>query len=142
MVCIAKQSRVRTHNPVTAAPDPILAQNTTLLIARAIGTFAAVMWMLPLVGALITREPIEEGALAESIAVGTLATVNVFGVVLAFRRERLGGMVLITAGAAFSIFAIFSAGRNQALAAVVSGGPFIVSGLLFILSSRQKTRGS
>ena len=50
-MCIAKQSRVRTHNPVTATPDQILAQNTTLRIARAIGTFAAVMWTLPIVGA-------------------------------------------------------------------------------------------
>jgi hypothetical protein len=142
MVCFARQSRVRTRNPVTATADQILAPNTTLLIARAIGTFAAVMWMLPLVGALIIREPIEEGALAESIAVGTLATVNILGVVLAFRRERLGGIVLITAGVAFSIFAVFSAGRNQALAAAVSGGPFIVSGVFFIRSSRQKGHGS
>jgi hypothetical protein len=93
------------------------------------------MWMLPLVAGLITREPVEEDALAEGIAVTTLAIVNILGVVLAFRRERLGGIVLVATGLAFSIFAIFSAGRNQALAAGVSGGPFIVSGVLFLLAS-------
>ena len=91
--------------------------------------------MLPIVGSAITREPVEEDALAEGIAVTILAIANILGVVLAFRRERLGGMVLVATGLAFSIFAIFSAGRNHALAAAVSGGPFIVSGVLFLLAS-------
>ena len=105
------------------------------LTARIIGGLAAAMWMIPLVAGVITREPVEEGAQAEGIAVATLAIVNILAVVLAYRRERLGGLVLVATGVAFSIFAIFSAGRNQALAAAVSGGPFILSGVLFLLAS-------
>lgn len=41
-------------------------------------------------------------------------------------------MVLIF-GIGFSIFGYFSAGRNQILAALVSGGPFILSRILILL---------
>lgn len=108
------------------------------LAARIVGALAAALWLLPVVGGLIAREPIEEGTATESIAVVTLAIINILAVLLAFRRERLGGMVLVASGLAFSTFAIFSAGRNQAFAAAVSGGPFIISGLLFLFAQSDR----
>ena len=95
------------------------------------------MWLLPLVGGLFTDDHTEDGSLAESIGVGVLASANIVGVVVAFRHPRIGGRLLLVSGVLFSLFALVTAGRNEAFAAAVSGGPFIVSGVLFILASRD-----
>ena len=107
------------------------------MAARIIGALAAAMWLLPLVGGLFTDDHTEDGSLAESIGVGVLAGANIVGVVVAFRHPRIGGRLLLVSGVLFSLFALVTAGRNEAFAAAVSGGPFIVSGVLFILASRD-----
>ena len=105
--------------------------------ARVIGALAAATWVLPLVGALVSGDHTEDGSLAESIGIGLLAGANIAGVVVAFRRPRIGGRLLLVSGVLFSLFALVAAGRNEAFAAAVSGGPFIVSGVLFTLASRD-----
>jgi len=96
------------------------------------------MWLLPLIGALVTGDTTEDGSLAESIGIGVLAGANIVGVAVAFRRPRLGGRLLLLSGALFSLFALATAGRNEVFAAAVSGGPFIVSGVLFNVASRDE----
>lgn len=99
------------------------------------GATGVVLWAVPVVAALITREPVEEDALAESIGIGVLVVLNVAGVLIAFRHERFGGRVLLATGVAFAVFALLTAGRNHWLAAAVSGGPFMLSGALFLRAS-------
>lgn len=60
--------------------------------------------------------------------------VSVCGVLIAWRRERAGGAILVLCGLALSVFAYFSAGHNKAFAILVSGVPFFVPGVLFLLS--------
>jgi hypothetical protein len=105
--------------------------------ARIIGGLAAAMWLAPLVGALVTGDHTEDGSLAESIGIGVLAGANIVGVVIAFRRPRIGGWLLLVSGVLFSLLALIVAGRNEVFAAAVSGGPFIVSGVLFVVASRD-----
>jgi len=55
---------------------------------------------------------------------------------IAWRDERLGGMVVVAGALALSVFAYVTAGHNKALAVLVSGIPFLVSGVLFLASWR------
>ncbi len=106
--------------------------------ARLTGGVAAGFWVLALVGSLIAEESVGEAdARSESVAIVVLVLLNVVGVAVAFRRERLGGALVVATGTAFSLFALASAGHNHALAMLVSGGPFLVSGLLFLAASRR-----
>ena len=108
--------------------------------ARVIGAIGAVMWAIPLVAGVVTGDSSEDGELLESLGVAVLAIANIGAVVLAFRRQRQGGMLLLATGGLFSIFGIATAGRNHWLAALVSGGPFILSGALFITAAAARSR--
>lgn len=43
-------------------------------------------------------------------------------------------------GIAHSTFAFFAAGHNKALAVVISGGPFLLAGILFLVFWRSAAR--
>jgi hypothetical protein len=106
-------------------------------IGRGWGTFAGAWWLLTgVVHLIVGREPLT----AEGALLGVLIVANVAGVVLAWWRGRLGGIVLILAGAALCVFAYLSAGHNKGFAVLVSGAPFLLAGVL-ILASRRRSRG-
>jgi hypothetical protein len=65
-----------------------------------------------------------------------LAAVNTVAIIVANRYERWGGTAAVVTGTVFSLFAISTAGHNHWVAALVSGGPFIAAGLLFLLANR------
>ncbi len=65
------------------------------------------------------------------------ALANIGSVIGALRYARIGGASLVVAGSLFSLFAIITAGRNHWLAALVSGGPFVLSGILFLVADRR-----
>jgi len=96
-------------------------------VARGLGTLAAAWWVLAGVGHGLAGD---EPWTAESTVLVVLVAVNVLGVILAWWRERLGWIVLVVGGAAMCVFAWVSAGRNRVLAVLVSGAPFLVSGIL------------
>ena len=54
------------------------------------------------------------------------------GVVIAWRREAIGGAIAVIAGVALCIFAYVTAGAREGLAMAVSGGPFLLAGVLFL----------
>ena len=76
----------------------------------------------------------------ETTLLVTLVVILLIGVVIAWINEKIGGTVLILAGIGFSVFAYFSAGRNQILAMSVSGVPFIICGILFLIAWMGKKR--
>jgi len=109
-------------------------------IARGIGTLAAVFWPLALLASAIAETL--GGALAgarEGAMLAALVIVAVVGVVIAWRREAIGGAIAVIAGVALCIFAYVTAGFNQGFAMAVSGGPFLLAGVLF-LASRWRSR--
>jgi hypothetical protein len=108
------------------------------LVARTIGVLAATLWLLPLVGALLGGDENSDGHIAEGIGVGVLAVANIVAVAIAWRRPALGGRLLLVTGALFCVFAFVTAGRNEWLAVAVSGGPFLLSGTLFFVASRER----
>ena len=77
-------------------------------IARGIGSFVAAYWLfIGIISAVSGQEP------------WTLESTMIAGFIC---------------GAAFSAFAYFTAGHNQAIAMLVSGAPFIVAGVLLLVS--------
>jgi hypothetical protein len=105
--------------------------------ARGIGTFVAVYWLaIGVISAVTGTDPWSW----ESTALTMLVLVNIVGVVLAWRWESIGSPVMVLGSIALGIFAYFSAGRNKVFASLISGGPFLLSGLLFLLSG-WRTQG-
>ena len=103
-------------------------------IARGLGSLMAGMWLfVGAVSAMTERDPWTLESALMAAFTGALA----LGVVVAWRRERLGGTVLVITALAFSTFAYFSAGRNKGYAMLVSGAPFLVVGLLFLAAWRR-----
>jgi len=76
----------------------------------------------------------------ETTLLVTFVVILLISVVIAWINEKMGGTVLILAGIGFSIFAYFSAGHNKILAMLVSGVPFIICGILFLITWMEKRR--
>jgi hypothetical protein len=100
-------------------------------IARGLGTLSSAWWLfIGIAEAIFGREPWPlEGAM-----LSVLAGANAVGVAIAWWRERIGGTVLVIAGTALCAFAYVTAGHNKGFAVLVSGGPFLVTGILFLAS--------
>jgi hypothetical protein len=105
--------------------------------ARAIGIVAALGWLMPLLGAVVGDDTPDDAPVAEAAGVVVLSLANVGAVALSLADERRGGRVLLVTGTLFAAFALVTAGRNQALAAGASGGPFLLAGALFVLAARH-----
>lgn len=110
------------------------------IIARTVGTAAAAWWLL----SLIVSTVMEAGTpfTLEAAMMGTLVLGNIAGVILAWFREGPGGIVLGCFSVTLSIFAYFSAGHNRIFAVAVSGLPFIIAGIMFLVLGYRKTRSS
>jgi succinate dehydrogenase hydrophobic anchor subunit len=106
-------------------------------IARISGTLIVLFWLI-VAFAYGTGEPSELGA--EDIMMAILVVGTTIGVLLAWKLERIGGVITLLFGIAHSIFAIFASGHNHAFAMLISGGPFIVIGILFLIVSARSTR--
>ncbi len=107
---------------------------------RIIGGFGVLMWAFALIARTFVQ-PIRESADPEAIGLATLVVVNVGAFLAALRYERWGGIATLIAGSAFSAFALATAGHNHWLAALVSGGPFIFAGAMFLLADRHDEAG-
>jgi hypothetical protein len=106
-------------------------------IARIFGTLIVLFWLIVAL-AYGTLEPSELGA--EDIMMAILVVGTTIGVLLAWKLERIGGIITLLFGIAHSIFALFASGHNHAFAMLISGGPFIVIGILFLIVSARSTR--
>jgi len=106
-------------------------------VARGVGMSIGALWLFIAVceAAFETPSWTFEAQMMAGLIAGCLVSI-----VLAWWREGLGGMLLVICSIAHSTFAFFSAGHNKALAVVISGGPFLVIGILFLISWRSATR--
>jgi len=62
---------------------------------------------------------------------------SVLSVTIAWRRENIGGLVLIIWGLAFAIIAHITSRPDQVFSMLVSGFPFVIAGLLLLTSERM-----
>ncbi len=109
--------------------SPGILANVLRWAARVVGTLAALGWLLILVVAVITKE---EPWTYESTILVVLNVSSALGVLLAWRQEGRGGLFLTACGVAGCIFGAVAAGHNKIVAMLITGGPFVVAGLLFI----------
>ena len=114
-------------------------------IARGIGSLAGTFWLLSLTVGLTV------GLIAEVIGghttwslegamLGGLVIFVALGVLVAWRREGTGGMIVLIGAIALCAFAYVTAGRNKVFAMLISGGPFLVAGILFLACWHRSER--
>jgi hypothetical membrane protein len=99
-----------------------------------LSSVAALFWLLiGIAGAFSEGEPwtIESSLLAGHVLAAALATA------IAWRRHRVGGVLLAMVGVAFCIFGYVTAGQNKWLAVAVSGLPFLAAAALLLAASRR-----
>ena len=64
-----------------------------------------------------------------------LVIASVLSVLIAWRRENVGGFIMILWGFVFSSIAYMTSRPQQVFSMLVSGVPFLIAGLLFLASS-------
>lgn len=106
-------------------------------IARGIGSLVGALWIfIGITDAIWAREPWTlEGAILSGLVI-----IAVLGVIIAWWREGLGGTVVVIGAIALSIFAYVTARFNKIWAMLISGGPFLVAGILFLASWQRSKR--
>jgi hypothetical protein len=63
-----------------------------------------------------------------------LVAAVALGVLIGWWREAIGGAALVIVAITFSAFAWVTAGHSKGFAMLISGGPFLVAGTLFLAS--------
>ena len=102
-------------------------------LARGIGSVPAAFWLfIGIASAIGNDEPLTW----ESYFIAGFTVTAVILTIVAWRREKVGGILLIIFGLLFSTFAYFSAGHNKWIAVLPSGVPFLIAGVLFLASWR------
>lgn len=106
--------------------------------ARILGSISGAFWVLALTLSTIMESKLEvkptPEAKLEGIVLGILVAIVVIGVIIAWFREGTGGFITLIDAVALSIFAYISAGRNKFFAMLTSGIPFLIAGILFLIS--------
>jgi hypothetical protein len=77
----------------------------------------------------------------ESAVMAILIVASALSVLVAWRREGIGAILVIVVGVAHCVFAYLASGHNTLLAVLISGVPFVLVGILF-LSSWQRGKAT
>ncbi|MGB3346148.1 MAG: hypothetical protein WBA71_02675 [Candidatus Humimicrobiia bacterium] len=106
--------------------------------SRILGSISGAFWVLALTLSTIMEsklgvEPTPEAKL-EGTVLGFLIAIVVIGVIIAWFREGIGGFLTTLGAIALSIFSYISAGHNKIFAVLTSGIPFLIAGILFLIS--------
>jgi hypothetical protein len=111
------------------------AQQIARWLARGISTIAAGIWLLIMLDILACDVLVGFVCLNWEMAllVG-MATLSLLTLILAWRQEGLGGFVMILWGIVFSAIAYVTSRPQQFYSMLVSGVPFLIAGLLFMVS--------
>ncbi len=100
------------------------------LAARVIGLLTAAFSLMFLIGDTIIRMAMQQGGFIEDVLTAMPVVVAVAGCIMSWWRQRLAGTLLVLAS-----FALSSLGsRYYGFRGLVSGFPYLVAGVLFLLS--------
>ncbi len=101
-------------------------------IARILGIIVGSFWVMSLVSSTIMEwgTPIS----MEGFILAGLIAANAAGVITAWWKEKIGGIIVIIVAVSLCIFAYIDAGHHKIIAVLSSGFPFLISGILFIIS--------
>lgn len=106
--------------------------------ARVIGSLAGLFWMFSVISHAIIE--FGEPVLWEGYFIGSATVILSAGIILAWFKEKAGGIFLVAASLAFMVFSYLVAGHNKIFAALVSGFPFLVAGILFLISWKLSSK--
>jgi hypothetical protein len=71
-----------------------------------------------------------------------LIVASALGVLIAWWREGIGGTIIVICAVAHSTFAYIASGHNKRFAMLITGGPLLVAGILFLASWWRSGRSS
>jgi hypothetical protein len=97
------------------------------IIAYGMTTFGGIM----LLGSAI-EEGLEANTADGGVQLGIIGVVALIGCIMSWRRERVGGILLVAVAAALGAHIANFAGRNHLLAWTMVGLPYLVAGVLFV----------
>jgi len=103
-------------------------------VARSLSLFVAAIWVVMGIVPALIESP---AWTSEDKMMAGLISGSLLSILIAWRYEAIGGALLVLCGVAHSTFAYFAAGHNIPLAMAISGGPFFVLGVLFLLARRR-----
>lgn len=63
-----------------------------------------------------------------------LIVASALGVLIAWWQEGIGGTIIVICAIAHSTFATIASGHNKGFAMLITGGPLLVAGILFLAS--------
>ncbi len=116
-------------------PEYDKRSNIVHWVARIVGSLSAALFLfIGIVELISNTEPLT----FEGRMIGAFGVIFMIGVLIAWWKEGIGGIVLITSAIAFGIFIYLTAGRNRLLASVLISSPFSISGVLFYLTRRKR----
>ena len=104
--------------------------NIYILLGKIIGLTVSILWIASM---LLHAFLGEDDLTLEGFLLAMLIVLNAIGVFTAFKNLKIGSLVLIISSIILSIFAYISAGHNEALAIAVSGLPFFLAGIFFLI---------
>jgi len=113
-------------------------KNTTKTIrwlARILGLIIVLFWLIISLGYAFSDS---ESFTGQSLIITLLVIITTISFIITWRKEKLGGIILITGGIIHSIAAYFMAGHNHLFAVLITGLPFILIGVFFLIVSCQK----
>jgi heme/copper-type cytochrome/quinol oxidase subunit 2 len=97
--------------------------------AHTLGSMIAVVWLLAGIGYAILDPWTWKSELVIAFLFFLALSVGI-----AWWKEGVGGIMLVVLSVAFGTFVCVEATRNQALAWFISGGPFLIVGILFLVT--------
>jgi hypothetical protein len=97
-------------------------------IARVLSSLSIAFFLFMVIGETLSGE---EPLILEGVFVGVFALILAIAVLIAWFKEKTGGVILVIAGVLFAIFIYITAGTNKLPAAVLISAPFWISGVLF-----------
>jgi hypothetical protein len=106
-------------------------------VARTLGSMISVLWLLAGILYAIT----DPWTLESELVIVFLFFLGL-SVGIAWWKEGIGGIMLVVLSVAFSIFACVEATHNRGLAAFLSGVPFLIVGILFLVTWQQAKKTS
>jgi hypothetical protein len=107
--------------------------NIIRFIALAIGFIPSAFFLTFLIGEGLAE--LADGKLAV-IPILTMMILTVSGYILAWKRPRIGGIIMVSGGLIMGIYLIVSSGFTDGLFSVFYSFPFIIPGILFMLLRR------
>lgn len=104
-------------------------------IARVIASISIAFFLFMVIGGIIyDLGPIT----LLGVLVVCFAVLLLLSILFAWWKEGIGGLILTICSVAFAIFIFITAGSNRLLASVLISSPFLLSGLLFLIASRDE----